>query len=305
MNAKFQKVSEALFSFSDRHAGILLSAPALLLLGTFVLWPFGLALVSSFTNQSVKTILNPELREWVGTANYAELLGDANFSQALFNTCYFVVVTVPIQIALALSFAVVVNGSGLWKRILRVSFFLPVITSMAVLSVVWSLLYNPSFGAFNALLGAIGLPPQPFLSSPNQAMNCIVVMSVWQGVGFQMMIFLAGMQTIPDDLYEAASIAGASPFRQFLHVTLPLLKNTIVFAIFVTTIFAFKLFVQPHLITRGGPEGSTRTLILLLYDEAFTNGRYGKASAISVVFFVIVLAVALVQKFLLPKEEKW
>jgi fructooligosaccharide transport system permease protein len=201
-------------------------------------------------------------------------------------------------------FSLVVNGSGLWRRILRISFFLPVITSMAVLSVVWSLLYNPTFGAFNSILKIFGFPAQPFLDSPAQAMNCIIVMSVWQGVGFQMMIFLAGLQTIPSHLYEAAQIEGAGKVTQFRYITLPLLKNTSVFVVFITTIFAFKLFVQPHLITHGAPEGSTQTLILQLYNEAFVNGRYGKASAVSVVFFVIVLSVSLIQKSLMPKEKK-
>lgn len=288
----------------DRHAGYVLCLPAIIILGLFVVYPFLLAIVNSFTNQSIKTLLNPELRSFVGLSNFQELLAGDDFLAALKNTCYFVAVTVPTQALLALLFALIVNGSELWRRILRTSFFLPVIASMAVLSVVWALLYNPTMGLFNALLKLVGIPPQPFLNSPGQAMLCIIVMSVWQGVGFQMMIFLAGMQTIPAQLYEAARIEKASKRQQFVHVTLPLLKNTMVFVIFITTVFAFKLFVQPHLITGGGPEGSTTTLILKLYDEAFVNGRYGKASAISILFFVIVFVITMVQKRLLPRETK-
>lgn len=290
--------------FTNRYAGILLSLPALVLLLLFVVWPFFAALTDSFTNQSVKTILNPELKSWVGTANYMDLFRDRDFLQSLTNTLYFVLLAVPVQLVLALFFAELVNGSAIWKRVLRVSFFLPVITSMAVLSVVWSFLYNPSFGVFNALLHLAGISPQPFLDSPRQAMNCIVAMSVWQGAGFQMMIFLAGMQTISPQLYEVARLEGAGKTRQFFQITLPLLKNTIIFVVFVTTIFAFKLFVQPHLITNGGPEGTTGTLILQLYEEAFTNGRYGKANAICVVFFILVLTISILQKRLLPREEK-
>lgn len=296
-------MKQLLASF-DKHAGLALSLPALIILTLFVVYPFGLSVVDSFSNQSLKTILNPDLKEFVGFKNYVALVREGDFLISLRNTAYFVLLVVPLQVILALFFAVLINGSGLWKRILRSSFFLPVITSMAVLSVVWSLLYNPTFGAFNAILRMIGLPEQPFLKSPGQAMESIVLMSAWQGLGFQMMIILAGMQTIPATLYEAARVEGAGPLRQFWQITLPLLRNTLIFVVFITTIFAFKLFVQPHLITQGGPEGSTRTLILQLYDEAFTNGQYGKASAISVVFFVIVLTVSMVQRKLLPKEYR-
>lgn len=298
------KPTERIVNLMDKHAGIILSGPALLVLALFVITPFMTAVWSSFTNQSVRTIINPEHQHYVGLDNYRELVTDQSFRQAFFNTIYFVLLAVPIQVALALFFAVIVNGSGLWRRVMRVSFFLPVVTSMAVLSVVWSLLYNPSFGAFNSILKMAGLPPQPFLDSPGQAMPCIVAMSIWQGVGFQMMIFLAGMQSIPNHLYEAALIENANAWQKFSRITFPLLKNTIIFVVYVTTVFAFKLFVQPHLITRGGPQGATKTLILALYDEAFTNGRYGKASAVSILFFIIVLAITIIQRRIMPKEEK-
>lgn len=291
-------------AMADKHAGLILSGPALLALALFVVVPFAMAIWSSFTNQSVRTVMQPEHLRYTGLANYKELVRDPSFRQAFLNTVRFVVLAVPVQVALALFMAVIVNGSGLWRKIMRISFFLPVVTSMAVLSVVWSLLYNPSFGAFNSLLKLAGLPAQPFLDSPAQAMPAIVVMSVWQGVGFQMMVFLAGMQSIPAHLYEAAMIENANAWQRFTRITFPLLKNTTIFVVYVTTVFAFKLFVQPHLITRGGPQGSTRTLILMLYEEAFTNGRYGKASAISILFFMIVLAITLIQRRMMPKEEK-
>ncbi len=288
----------------DRHAGLWLSLPALTLLAVFVVAPFLLALAGSFTNQSVQTLLQPDNIKFVGAANYLELFQDGDFWRAMLNTLYFVILVTPLQVGLALFMAVLVNGSGVWRRMLRVSFFLPVVTSMAVLAVVWSLLLNPGAGAFNTLLQKLGLPPQPFLDSPRQAMLCLAAMSVWQGVGFQMMIFLAGMQAIPPALYEAARLENAGHWQCFRRITLPLLKNTMIFVVYVTTVFAFKLFVQPHLITRGGPRGATRTLILMLYDEAFTNLRYGKAAAISVVFFAVVLAISLLQRRLLPREER-
>ena len=288
----------------DNNAGVVLSLPALIILFLFVVYPFLTAVLESFTNQSLQSLLHPETKKFVGLDNYRELFAGGDFIRALKNTLYFVAVVVPVQTALALLLAVIVNGAGLWRRLLRVSFFLPVITSMAVLSVVWTLLYNPSFGAFNSLLGFLGMGAQPFLDSPGQAMPCIIVMSIWQGVGFQMMVFLGGMQVIPRQLYEVARVENANSWQQFRYITFPLLVNTTVFVVFITTIFAFKLFVQPHLITHGGPLGSTQTLILMLYDEAFTIGRYGKASAVAVVFFLIVLVVTLIQKRFLPREQK-
>ncbi|MCA1807871.1 MAG: carbohydrate ABC transporter permease [Kiritimatiellia bacterium] len=288
----------------DQRAGLLLSLPALLLLLAFVILPFTMAVYASFTNQSVRTFMQPGTLAYVGWDNYRELLGDGDFGQALFNTMYFVALVVPLQVGLALALAVLVNGAEMWRRMLRISFFMPVITSMAVLAVVWTLLFNPGAGVFNTLLRALQLSPQPFLSSPRQAMLCLAAMSVWQGVGFQMMIFLAAMQSIPPALYEAARIEGAGRWQCFRRITLPMLKNTTIFVVYITTVFAFKLFVQPHLITQGGPRGSTRTLILMLYDEAFTNMRYGKAAAISVMFFVLVLLVTFVQRRLMPREER-
>ncbi len=270
----------------------------------FVISPFLFAVYNSFTNQSIRTLLNPDLHKFVGLDNYQSLFTEGLFLKALGNTAYFVTVVVPVQTVLALVFASIVNGSALWKRLLRVCFFMPVVVSMAVLSVVWSLLYNPEFGVFNAILDMLGLPGRSFLDSPGQAMNCLVAMSIWQGVGFQMMIFLAGMQAIPGELYEMASIERANRIQQFFYITVPLLRNTTVFVVFITTVFAFKLFVQPHLITHGGPEHATQTLILMLYDEAFTSGDYGRANAISVLFFMIVLLVTLIQRYLMPREER-
>ena len=289
----------------DRHAGLVLSLPALLLLSVFVVFPFLCAIRDSLTNLTITSVINPEQKQFIGLQNYYELFtGESSFISALKNTVYFVIIVVPLQTVTALICAVVVNGAQIWQRILRTCFFLPAIVSMAVLSVVWQLLYNPSHGVFNGLLGLLNVSSQPFLDSPKQAMNCLIVMSVWQGAGFQMMLFLGGMQTIPEELYEAARIERANAWQRFRYVTLPMLKNITVFVTFITMVFAFKLFVQPHIITHGGPEGSTETLILLLYDEAFTNGRYGVASAISVLFFAIVVIVTLLQRWLTPKEQR-
>jgi fructooligosaccharide transport system permease protein len=295
---KVIKISDRL----DRNAGIILSLPAVIILALFVIYPFLSCILDSLTNLSIRTMLNPSERMFIGLNNYASLFNESSFWLAFRNTFYFVCLVVPAQTLLALFFAVIINGSSMWQRILKFSFFLPVIVSMAVLSIIWALIYNPSAGPLNAVLNLIGISPQPFLNSSEQAMICIAVMSVWQGVGFQMMIYLAGLQTISGDLYEAAKVEGANAIKRFYTITLPLLKNITVFVITITTIFAFKLFVQPHLLTQGGPGGATKTLILRLYDEAFINGDYGKASAISIIFFIILIIVTLILKRLGPRE---
>ena len=289
--------------FADRHAGIFLALPACLFLIVFVLAPFLSAVWDSFTNQSLKTILAAEPRRWVGLENYANLWRDPDFLRALRNTLQFVAMVVPLQCLLALGMALLVNGAAFWQRFLRVSFFAPVIMSMAVLSVLWGLLYNPEFGLFNRLLALLGLPAQPFLTSPGQALWSIALMSIWQGAGYQMMLLLAGLQNIPAEFYECARVEGAGRWQQFWYVTLPQLRASLALVVTITLILAFKLFVQPHLLTNGGPEGATTTLILQFYHEAFTHHDFGRASALVVIFFILVLLAALVQRKFLPESS--
>jgi fructooligosaccharide transport system permease protein len=298
------KCKEKIFDYFDRTSGLWLSLPAIICLSVFVIYPFLVALKGSLTNSSMYSVLGNEETTFVGIKNYYSLFSNKEFLKTLKNTLYFVGIVVPLQTVLALFMAVLVNGSLLWQKILKFSFFLPVIISMAVLSVVWGLLFNPTSSPFNEIFLLIGIPKQKFLSDPGLAMLCIAVMSIWQGAGFQMMLYLAGLQTIPDELYEAAETEGAGRVRQFFLITLPLLKNTTLFVVTITTIFAFKLFVQPHLLTQGGPGGATKTIILKMYDEAFVNGNYGIANSIAIIFFILVIVVTLFIKLISPKEEK-
>jgi ABC-type sugar transport system permease subunit len=212
-----------------------------------------------------------------------------------------------LQTALALALAVWTNGSAVSRRALRVAVFIPTVISLTVLSVLWKLLYEPASatgaGVFNGLLTSAGLPTQPFLTSPTQAMGAIVAMSIWQGVGLQMMIFLAGLQQIPAQLYEAANLDGAGPWRRFVNVTMPGIAPTAVFVIMVTTIFALKLFVQPFLMTRGGPQGSTLSVVQYIYEMAFLHRDLGLACAAGAVFFVAVGTLAVIQRYLLRGVE--
>jgi len=294
----------SLREFADRRAGALLCLPACLLLALFVLAPFLSAVWDSFSNQSLKTILEVAPRQWVGLKNYAGLGHDPDFFQSLRNTLLFVAMVVPLQCLLALGMALLVNGASVWQRFLRVSFFAPVIMSMAVLSVLWGLLYNPEFGLWNRVLALLGVRAQPFLTSPSQALWCIALMSIWQGAGYQMMLLLAGLQNIPAEFYECARVEGADRWQQFWLITLPQLRNTVVLVVTITTILAFKLFVQPYLLTNGGPEGATSTLILQFYREAFTYHDFGRSSALVAIFFLLVVAAALLQRKYLPEDTR-
>lgn len=292
----------------DRFAPWLFAGPGVLLLGLFLLLPFAMALGLSFTDQ--RLLGADELpTEFVGLRNYLRLFDDDAFWAALRNNLLFVAVVVPLQSAFALALALLVNRKLAGTRLFRTVYFMPVATTMAVVAVVWSLLYSPDQGVINRLVGlaSFGLVgPQDWLRDPALVMPAVMLLSIWQGVGFQMLVFLAGLQAIPADLYEAAALEGASRWQQLLHVTLPLLKNTTIFVLVTTTIYAFQLFTQVQIIAGSGaaaPVDSFRTMVLLMVQEGFRNGKIGYASALSVVFFVIVLAVSLVQRALVREDR--
>lgn len=275
--------------------------PALILIAIFLVLPALLALYYSFFNYH---LLKPQAMKFIGLQNYIQIFQNPTFQQSLKNTFYFVIIVVPIQCGLALLLATLVNKKTKVSTFSRVAFFSPVITSIVVVSILWTILLNQNDGLINSFLGLFGIPPQPFLLSDKQAMNSIILMSVWQAVGYQMMIFLAGLQEIPEALYEAASIDGAGKFRQFISITLPSLRGTTNFVVLITTIQAFKLFTQPYVMTGGGPNGSTSTLALMIYQQGSVNRSVGYSSAISVIFFIIILVVSLLLQNTLLKDKK-
>jgi ABC-type sugar transport system permease subunit len=289
-------------SFSRRSVWFL--APALGLLGVFVVWPLVRAAWWSFHDVD---LLAPERAGFVGGGNYSDLLSDPRFRRAFFNTALFAVLIVPLQTAAALALALWVNREERAWRWLRVVFFLPVVVSLPVLAVVWSLLYRPvqgdEMGLVNAALGWIGIEGRAWLRDPMTALPALAVMSIWQGVGLQMMVFLAGLQGVSREQLEAAAIDGASAWQRLRHVVLPALRNTTVFVVTVTTILSFRLFVQPYLMTRGGPDDRTLSLVQYIYEETFLNLDLGRASAGAVLFLVWVGLLTWLQRMFF-KEEK-
>ena len=279
----------------ERVAAYIFVAPAVILLIAFLVVPMIYTVYfSGFKYQ----IMRPDAMKFIGFENYQTLLSDKNFWLALKNTVYFTVIVVPCQCALALALALLVSKKFRGVAVFRTMYFAPQLTSMVVISVLWSVLYNanPNTGLINSILVSLGMSPIKFLSDANTAMNSIIFMSAWQGAGYQMMIFLAGLQGIPRDQYEAASVDGATKFKQFLYITLPGLKGTIKYVIMITMIQAMKLFTQPYIMTQGGPKNSTKTLVYYIYTQGFQKGNFGYACSIAAVFFVIVVCMSMAMK---------
>ena len=240
----------------------------------------------------------------LGGTHYALMAKDPTFWQALGNNLFFALIVVPVQSGLALLLAMLINQKIPFVNVFRTMYFSPVVTAMVIIAVVWSFLYNPQFGLINQMLGAIGLGPFGWLQDASSAMLAIIIMSIWQGVGFQMVIFLAGLQDIPEDLYEAASVDGAGLLHKFRYITLPMLRNTLIFVMLTTTILSFRLFDQVNVMTPdGGPGGSTATMVWYAIRRGWRENEIGFASAVSVIFVLIVLGISLLQRGVLRSER--
>ena len=268
----------------------------LYLLPTFVgliLFSLGAIIFSvgiSFTDWD---ILQPP--HWVGLSNYVRLFTTPLNWQVFGNTLYYTAVIVPVGTALALGLALALNRGLRGIVILRGLYFLPVISSTVAVSLVWSWLYNQQFGLINYLLSLVGIAGPAWLADTRTAMPAVIIMSIWKGLGYNMVIFLAGLQGIPQELYEAAKIDGAGAWAQFRYVTLPLVSPTTFFVVVLSTIAAFQVFDQTYVMTGGGPAYSTTTLALFIYQNAFQWFHMGYAAALSYVLFAAVAVVTLVQ----------
>ena len=274
-----------------------LAIPMLLLL-LIKVYPVVYNLYLSFTTYE---LAGPP--RWVGLKNYAWVLTARVNQRALVNTILYAVGAVPLGTALALLVAVLLNRPLRGRLLYRVLYYLPVVTSAVVVAMVWRLIYNPQSGLLNALLGAIGLPAQKFLSSEQQALPCLIVVMIWGALGYNMVIYLAGLQDIPPELYEAARIDGASDVQYFWHVTLPLLNPVTLFIVVSSAVGVFRSFSIVYMMTQGGPNYATTNLVWEVYTNAFSFLRFGRAAAISITLLVIVLAISLLQFRLIRMED--
>jgi multiple sugar transport system permease protein len=292
----------------DRAAwAMFLPAAAGLLL--FVVVPFVMAGWLSLHNVRLDAPTPPS---WMGLEQYRRILLDPDFRgefyRGLLNNVLFAAVVVPVQTALALALALLLNRPLRGMPVFRTFFFMPVVFPMALVAVVWKVIYaRGELGMLNAAIDALSfghLGPYDWLGEPGTALPAVIIMSIWQGAGLQMVIILAGLQGIPADLYEAASLDRAGRWLQFRHVTLPGLRNTLIFVVMVTTILAFRLFDQVYIMTQGGPQQATTTVMYQAVTTAFDANNVGRASAITVLFFLIVLAITLVQRRVLREDRE-
>ncbi len=291
----------------DHYTAWAFAAPALMLMLIFLVIPFFIAIYYSLTN--ARLVSGPLHTNFVGLANYIHMLGDDSLHRALLNNSVFGIVMVPVQTGLALLLAILVNQKLRGMAVFRTIYFSPIVTPLVVVAVVWSFLYNPGQGLINEFIKAISfghLGPYNWLSNPELALPAIILLSIWQGVGFQMVVYLAGLQGIPESLYEAARVDGAGPWYQFWHITLPQLRNTIIFVLIATTILSFKLYTQVEVMTQGGPENATSTVVWYIVHQSIHNVQVGYASTVAVVFFLILLirVIPILRSVIMTEERE-
>lgn len=271
-------------------------APALALILAFFFLPVGLGLALSFTDFDIYALGDARYLRFVGLGNYRYLLDEPLFWTALRNTLYFVVVGGPLSVGVSLGAALLVNHPlARFRAVFRSLLFLPVVTTLVAVAVVWRYLYHPHYGFLNYALGLLGVEPIDWLGDPDWAMPAIILMAIWKNFGFNMVIFVAGLQSIPERLYEAAALDGATEARQFVHVTLPMLAPTFLFVTVITLIGYFQLFAEPYVMTQGGPSNATLSVVLLMYQEGFKWWNMGQAAAVALVLFLFILAGTLLQ----------
>lgn len=278
------------------NAAYFFLAPALSAIFIFFFIPVISAFVISFTDFDIYALGDFSTVRFIGFNNYIKLFDDPLFYTALKNTFYFVIMAGPLSIAVSLGAALLLNSKLVkYKSIFRLSYFIPVVTTLVAVAIVWRFIYHPKFGIINYILSLIGIAPIDWLGEPSTAMPAIVLMSVWKNFGYNMIIFIAGLQNIPEDLYEAASIEGASGWQKFKSITLPMLAPTTIFISIITMIGYFQLFAEPYIMTQGGPLNSTLSIVQFMYQEGFRWWNMGYSASIAFVLFFIIMLGTIVQ----------
>ncbi|MEU0372240.1 sugar ABC transporter permease [Streptomyces sp. NPDC006283] len=292
-------------SRAQQRAGWLLSAPFLALFGTFMAFPVLATLAMSFSDFGLRDVTDPLGADFVGLSNYTRLFGDETFRTALLNTGVFVVAGVPLTVGAGLVAAVLLDrGVDRMRTFFRVGFYAPVVTSIVAVAVVWRFVLDPADGPIASLAAEAGLTAPDFLGSDALALPSLIAMGVWRNMGTAMVLFLAGLQAVPTEVREAARIDGAGAWAEFRRITVPLLRPTLLYAAVMTTIGFLNVFEEPFVMTGGGPDNSTLTVSLLMYEEGFGYFRMGTASAMAYVLFTVVLAVTVLQLRLLKDNTR-
>ncbi len=281
------------------HYAYLFIAPVLIFFGLFRVYPALQTLIFSF----FKVEIVARRYQWVGLKNFSLLLQDGSFLKAISNTFIYAIYIVSISSFLGLVLASMFNTTMKLGSLFKAVYFIPYITSTVAAAVVWGYLYDPKFGLFNMLLKLLSLPPRGWIASSKDALTCIILFSIWKSLGYNMVIFIAGLQNIPDVIYEAATIDGAGPLTKFFRITVPLIVPTIFFVVIYNTILSLKVFDQVFVLTAGGPAEASTVVVLQIYNQAFLNYRFGYASAMAFTLFVLVMIITLLQYTISRKME--
>ena len=269
--------------------------PALAVIGVFFVLPVAAGLALSVTDFDIYALADLSNLRFVGWRNYTRLLETPLFWQAFGNTAYFVVAGVPLSLAVSLGAALLLHSRlARWKGFYRTALFAPVVTTLVAVAVIWRYLFNTRYGFLNYALGFAGIDPIDWLGDPHWAMPAIIVFAVWKSFGYNMVILLAGLQSIPEDLYDAARIDGASYFERFVHVTLPMLSPLFTLVAIITVAGYFQLFAEPYVMTQGGPLQSTVSVLYFMYEEGFKWWSLGSASAVAFLLFAFILGITFV-----------
>ncbi|MFG1609097.1 carbohydrate ABC transporter permease [Actinoplanes sp. NPDC049265] len=276
-------------------------APFLILYLAFIIGPGLYGLVMSFFDTS---LVKPGLGSFAGLGNYAEALRSPDFWSGLWHTIWFTILTTPPLIILAFVFALLADRVKRGRWFFRLAFFLPYILPSAVVALIWIFLYTPELGLLDTGLTAIGITPPNWLGDPGAAMPSLAVTTIWWTLGFNFVLYLAGLQDIPRDLYEASAMDGAGPWQQIWRITVPMLGRTTTLVAVLQVIASLKVFDQMYIMTQGGPNFATRSALEFIYDEGFTNLRTGYAAAASILFFIVVLAVSAIWFGIVRRQQK-
>ncbi|MFQ5652647.1 MAG: carbohydrate ABC transporter permease [bacterium] len=278
--------------------GYFLVAPYLIHFSLFVAFPVVFCLILVFHEWDIVSEM-----QWVGSSNFRRLLQDRLFFKAIFNTLTFLLVHIPLQILIALVLAESLNQKIKLRGFFRASFFMPVVVSGVVITILWDQLYAQDTGIFNLLLSRIGLPRLPWLTSSKLAMPSIAIMATWKNVGLYIVLFLVGLQSVPRHLYEAADLEGASHWYKFTRITLPMINPTLFLVVILSTINGFSLFIEPYIMTGGGPMNSTLSAVLYIYNQGFFFYHMGYAATLAFFFAAIIFIVVLIQRKVIERES--
>jgi multiple sugar transport system permease protein len=281
-------------------------APALLVIGVFFFLPVGAALLMSLTDFDIYALADIRNLRFVGFHNYVSLVQTPLFWQAFGNTLYFVIVGVPLSIGVSLGTALLLHSKlARFKPFFRTALFAPVVTTLVAVAVIWRYLFNTRYGLLNYALSGVGISPIDWLGDPHWAMPAIIVFAVWKNFGYNMIILLAGLQNIPEELYEAARLDGASVRQQLRYVTLPMLSPILLLVSILTIAGYFQLFAEPYVMTQGGPLQSTVSVLYFMYEEGFKWWNLGSASSVAFVLFLVIFAITALQMRYARRPEGW